>query len=67
MQSQINSRKSQLAMVEKDAFVTETNNKKCVHSANYRTLNNTHREKLQEQFNERICKNRTLAAFDRSF
>ena len=67
MQSQINSKKSQLAMVEKDACVTETNNKKCVDSANYRTLNNTHREKLQEQFNERICKNRTLAASDRSF
>lgn len=46
MQSQINSRKSQLAMVEKDAFVTETNNKKCVDSANYRALNNSHREKL---------------------
>ena len=46
MQSQINSKKSQLAMVEKDACVTETNNKKCVDSANYRTLNNTHRKKL---------------------
>ena len=69
MQSQtckarLKKKQSELKMGEKKASVTESNNEEYVHSTSYRKLNNTQREKLQEQFNERICKNKPLAASD---
>ena len=46
MQSQINNKKSQPTMGEKEASVTQGNNKEYVHSTSYSKFNNTHREKL---------------------